>query len=297
MNIIKRALLKVYNWAIYKREQLYPYFSKRFQVVGLVETLDYILCHHCSVARYGDGEFKFVFGDHTSFQHSSPALGEALRKILLEANEKLIVCIQTMFGKLDAYKENEKQYWMGYNIRNRKKYKEHLDKHCRYYNSFISRCYMPYKDKRLAPVCFEKWKEIWDKRDIVIVEGEKTRFGVGNDLLDNARSIVRILGPNRNAFDYYATIKERILQMPNNRLILLAIGPLATVLASDLSKLGYWAIDIGHLDIEYEWYLAGATEKIPVKDKFVNEAGAGKDVGDIDNDAYKKQILYKIGVS
>lgn len=32
------------------------------------------------------------------------------------------------------------------------------------------------------------------------------------------------------------------------RLILIALGMTATVLAYDLSKAGFWAIDIGHID-------------------------------------------------
>lgn len=45
-----------------------------------------------------------------------------------------------------------------------------------------------------------------------------------------------------------------------DRLILLSYGMTATVLAYDLAKLGYWAVDLGHLDLEYEWYLHGAEE-------------------------------------
>ena len=36
-------------------------------------------------------------------------------------------------------------------------------------------------------------KGIWEGRDIIFIEGEKSRLGVGNDLFDNAQSIHRIL--------------------------------------------------------------------------------------------------------
>ena len=55
-----------------------------------------------------------------------------------------------------------------------------------------------------------------------------------------------------------------------NKLILVALGQTATVLSYDLAKLGYWAIDIGHVDIEYEWFLRGAKDKLPVAGKYVN---------------------------
>lgn len=36
-----------------------------------------------------------------------------------------------------------------------------------------------------------------------MIEGEKSRLGVGNDLFEGAKSIRRILGPAQNAFDKY----------------------------------------------------------------------------------------------
>ena len=74
-------------------------------------------------------------------------------------------------------------------------------------------------------------------------------------------------------------------------MILLALGPTATILAYDLALKGYQAIDIGHVDIEYEWFRMGATHKVPVPNKFVNEAGAGVGVGDIDNKKYLSEIV------
>ena len=54
------------------------------------------------------------------------------------------------------------------------------------------------------------------------------------------------------------------------------MGPTATILAYDLHKLGYQSIDIGHVDIEYEWFLRNCTSKIPIVNKYVNEATGRK---------------------
>ena len=128
---------------------------------------------------------------------------------------------------------------------------------------------------------------------LVLVEGAQTRFGVGNDLLDNAGSVVRILAPAVNAFSKYDEILSAIRQEADGRLILLALGPTATVLACELCRLGFWAIDIGHLDIEYEWYRMGAKEKVAVPGKYTNEAG-GVDVAECDDAGYKNQIIRRI---
>jgi hypothetical protein len=60
--------------------------------------------------------------------------------------------------------------------------------------------------------------------------------------------------------------------MTEEIIVLMALGPIATIMAYDLAKLGILAIDIGHLDIEYEWFLMGATTKARVLGKYTYEA-------------------------
>mgnify|MGYP000128627122 CR=1 FL=1 len=47
-------------------------------------------------------------------------------------------------------------------------------------------------------------------------------------------------------------------KLEKTALFLIALGPTATVLAYDLFKSGYQAIDAGHVDVEYEWWRMGA---------------------------------------
>ncbi len=46
-----------------------------------------------------------------------------------------------------------------------------------------------------------------------------------------------------------------------------------------------------HIDVEYEWYLRKAKEKIQIPGKFVNEVTGGRDFSECDDPAYKKQII------
>ena len=75
---------------------------------------------------------------------------------------------------------------------------------------------------------------------------------------------------------------------------MIALGPTATVLAFDLYKMGYWALDIGHIDIEYEWMLMNVTEKQKVTGKFTNEAIGEKLEGSIQDKFYNDQIIDQI---
>ena len=97
------------------------------------------------------------------------------------------------------------------------------------------------------------------------------------------------------SFDKYNAIIMAITQnVRKDDLILLALGQTATVLAYDLAKLGFQAIDLGHIDIEYEWYLRGATEKIAIPDKFTNESTEGHIKSELNDPLYMEQIICMI---
>ena len=274
-------------------DKVYSLFHKAPLVVDVDSSIRYIVDHRCSVARYGDGEMKFIIGEQTWFQPSYSQLKEKLTAILKSDDSSLLVCIPCIFDSLDIYAPEFRDYWRKYIVRHRRQWYHVIDLHRTYYDAFISRCYLPYKDKSKAKHYFELWKQLWNGKEILIVEGEKTRLGVGNDLFNNARKIERILGPNTDAFAHYDDIIEKVKKYDKGRLVLLALGPTATVMAADLSAEGYQAIDIGHLDIEYEWFLRQVDHKVPVEGKFVNEAGAGKHVGELNDETYLRQIIWR----
>ena len=115
-------------------------------------------------------------------------------------------------------------------------------------------------------------------------------MGVGNDLFDNVHTIRRILCPPRDAFNQYKDILTEACKLEKDVLFLIALGPTATVLAYDLFKAGYQAIDAGHVDVEYEWWRMGARRKVKLERKYVNEAANGKKVADA-GEEYQKQII------
>ena len=136
----------------------------------------------------------------------------------------------------------------------------------------ITRFYTAYKDKSKVPNYITKLKSLWQGRNVTIVEGDKSRIGIGNDLLNNSKSIKRILCPSKNAFKLYDKILNSVLKVNKKDLILISLGPTATVLAYDLTKYGYQAIDFGHADIQYEMYLRNVTRIMKIPYKIVDEA-------------------------
>ena len=151
---------------------------------------------------------------------------------------------------------------------------------------------------RLSVQILEKLKMIWDKKEILIVEGELSRMGVGNDLYENAAGLSRLICPAENAFGKYDEILEASKKYGKDKLILIALGPTATILSHDLAKNGYWAIDIGHIDVEYMWMLSKTQTKIPIKGRYVIEARGETDfeIPEAYKDSYYKSIVETISL-
>lgn len=58
--------------------------------------------------------------------------------------------------------------------------------------------------------------------------------------------------------------------------------------------MGMRAIDVGHMDIEYEWFLNGARDHELISGKFTNEAPNGDQVQDCKDSEYLKQVVKRI---
>ena len=269
---------------------------KGLQIVSPEETLNELINNNKSISRFGDGEFNLIFGNNIGFQKANKILSKRLKKILESNEDGLLIGLPNSlnFEYLDKFNDISKNYWLKYIDKN--KFKLRLFKKDKiYYSSFITRFYIAYKDKSGVSKYIKKLKKIWNKKDILIIEGEKSRLGIGNDLFNNTNSITRIICPIKNAFNLYDKILKEALKVNKNKLILLAIGPTSTVLAYDLYKAGYQVIDIGHVDIEYEWYLRNVTTKVKIEGKYVNEIKTGiNDIIDIKDKVYFNQIIAKI---
>lgn len=298
---MKKILLKLYYKYLDIKDLITVLYNKTITakkknpvVKSTDETIDKIINSRVSISRYGDGEFALMNGRDLMFQPYHKELGEKLKLIIKSNEENHIVGVPNVFGDLDIYTDKSKEYWIKYLNLNRNKIYKILKKDKIYYDSLVTRLYIDYKDKKNVKSRFNKIKMLWDNRELVIVEGDKSRLGIGNDLFDNSSKIERIICPSQDAFSKYSQIIEVVNKQDKSKLILIALGPTATALAYDLYLKGYQAIDIGHIDIEYEWFLQGATEKCPVKNKYIGEVEKGNQVELLKDSKYESQIICKI---
>ena len=273
----------------------YPLFKiKKYNIRSISETIDYMSNPGNCIVRFGDGEFLLMSNKGIDFQESDPRLSAMLRETINELhNDRLLICLPEPLRSLNNIKNSSKHIWKLNFFLNRKVYSKNCStKYC-YGNAFVSRPYMTYRSKGEADKAFSKMLDLFCDKDILIIEGEYSRSGVGNDLFSKAKTLKRIICPSSNAFRSYNKILEAAKIYGKNRLILVALGPTAKPLVCQLAKEKYWAIDIGHLDSEYEWYLARTLNKIKNGNKHFAE-NADEMIEPCTDEKYLQSIVYSL---
>lgn len=260
------------------------------------ETLQEILDKKRSIARFGDGEFAIMANrERQKFQKLDLELGKRLREVIETRDERLLIGIADNYGNLDKFTQDAADKIRGYMIDEvRKEQIQFLDLNRTYDNAYVTRPYVIMADNMTdAPkIRFDNWKKVWDSRNVIMIEGAESRLGIQNDLFDNTATLRRILAPATNSFQRYSDILKSALDTAKEEdLFLIALGPTAGVLAFDLTMEGYQAIDVGHLDLEYEWFLAGEGTRVPVPYKYNNEFPGDERAEPIIDSRYEAQII------
>lgn len=316
-NIIKQTLVNLYNhiYDIKLDFELYLRWKKDLRIqkeYGLPkiqtidDTLEKIIQDRVSICRYGDGEFKIMDGDKIFFQNGNEQLSNRLKEVIKSNNDKILICIPSFLdrrhknnisirnlSKEECKRKRAATKYMDNIVAERRLlWYSYFDMQRIYGNSLVSRFYAGVYDDEKSKRWIHKWKQVWNGKSLLIIEGEKTRLGVGNDLFSEAKRIRRILAPAISAFSVYDSILSATKKAyQENELVLIALGPTATVLAYDLALEGIQALDIGHIDIEYEWYLRKDRAHQKIEGKFVSEAKGGAVVDNIMDSEYLSQII------
>ncbi len=298
---IDRELLSLWTYANINRYRInslpyelqdpdYESFWFKPHILSKEETTDLIIRERKSFARLGDGEFASIVGQKRwNFQGESELLGRKMQEVLSSTVESLLIGLNPMFYRnlFDIPDDDADGVRAYMQPMVRRLHAQFLDPDRVYGNALFHNIDSDEDVSRL--------RKIWNNRDCVFVEGVHTRMGVGNDLFDNCASIERILGPAENAIDKYEEIINEASKQPKDKLILIAMGPTATVLAYELAKLGYQAVDIGHIDLIYEAFLRKLPNlygvDIPYKYCSKDERGPGREIEGTDDPDYKAQTV------
>lgn len=256
------------------------------------ESIQYICNNKLSLCRFGEGEISLLARKQSlKFQKYDEKLAQRMKEILTSEDARIAIAIPLAIKNRKDLNRRAAKFWhddTAYSMVDWVKYTR-LGK--KYLDSLMTRCYIDLKDRSRTEGLYSSWKEIWRNKNILIIEGKESRLGIGNDLFEGCKSIKRILCPVTNAFDRYDEILFAAQKQSKENLILIALGPTASVLAYDLAQCGYWALDVGHIDIEYEWYKMKAEIPTKVPGKYTNEVKEGNIVKDNTEKHYLEQIV------
>lgn len=283
---------KIFKWFL---SAIYPIITKFYplpKVKSIPDTIDKIIKEKVSICRFGDGELLFVSEKRSlPFQKQNERLRNYFIKILKSNHDHILVGLPVGFYSLENLKKESKLTWRAVISWTYPGVFKYLDHYKQYYNASMTRLFMDYEDTSHSDEWFKKVRSIWDNKNILLIEGEKSRLGVGNNLFENAKSIKRVLGPAHDAFDQFDRLLDFASRQDKSYLVLVAMGTTAKPLVYELALKGFQAIDIGNLDVEYEWFLRGAKEKIKIPGKYTSEAKGGRIVEDTQDKTYQSQII------
>lgn len=277
----------------------YQFIKKnQFKFMSQEQMIDLITEEKYSMCRFGDGELRWAFNiKNETFQKNDPKMAKMLKEILFsKENSNVIICLYECMNNVNEYVRDGRLFWRKFMVIHKDNIIKQIPKERVYGAANITRPYIEYKnkDKSVIEKKFNLVKKIWNNREVIIVEGKYTRLGVNNDLFDNCKSIERIICPPSDAFFLYDEICNEIRKIDKNKLIVLALGPTATIIAYYLTLEGYQCVDIGHVDIEYIWYKKNCKKKEKIPGKYVFEAGGMSEEQMEIDDEYKSQILKEI---
>jgi len=281
---------------------LFPVVKKLYRfpdVMTIEETLELILQERLSICRFGDGEFLLMLERRDlAFQYLDSNLALELQTVLKNTDPRILIGLPIGFENVDSLIWRSRVFWKSRIVLLMPLLPGYLLAKSRYGNAHVTRIFFDFKDKGRSDLYFDLWSKLWNGRDIVIIEGEHSRLGYGNTLFEGAKSVKRILAPAHNAYSEIGNIYSFVTEnLDKSILILVALGPTATVLVYNLARFGYQAVDIGNLDIEFEWKLRKVRQKVRIPNKYTGEAMGGRNVDEILGNSYFNQVIARFGIS
>jgi hypothetical protein len=194
-----------------------------------------------SIIRYGDGEISLLLGKSIHWQKYSYNLSLDLLTIIKDYSKDspYILCIpnhRIQANNQELRKTMKLHMWLPFRIL----FKSIFPNKVIYGNAILFR-YMG-----LLSMNINKY---FENLNIIFVANEKVA-SIAN--VKSSKKLTKIIVPSKNAYikkkEIMEKIKKNLSQYDKTEIIvLLSCGPLAKVLAFELSIIGYRAIDLGHI--------------------------------------------------
>ena len=216
-------------------------------------TLQELINSDRSLIRFGEGELGHLENIPEPFQEVDPLLKERLIEILGSDDPRIMLCLNRNFWYGDictTMKEICQFVWV------RRVVENYMVPGKKYYNTNVTFSYIRNIDNpSILEDWYAKWRSVWAGKDVLIVCGDRVFNDIEYNIFDNAKSMEWLHVPTCNAFEQYDAILADIRKTDSHRLVILIVGPTATVLAYDLTiQDNRRCLDLGHLAQDYDAY-------------------------------------------
>lgn len=233
--------------ALYKND-IQGFIDRYPSVWSEEETIKHLIDNRSSICRFGDGEFKLMVGErHKSFQDVNHTLNNRMAEVLNSNHSNILIAIHPVRDF-----ESLGRIWQKFIIRIGEPVLNLLDQKRTYPSMGVFRN-LPKNSKADLVARVRLIKQLWENRKIVLVVGKNSRFTFEQELFNNVQTVDYIYAPPKNAFEEYDNIIQKVRAYNKEEyLILLVLGPTATIMAYDLALEGYQAIDFGQMPGTYK---------------------------------------------
>lgn len=214
-------------------------------ILGKAETVEHVVRMGCSVSRIGDGELLIACNKRGNAENQYvPELASRLREIAgLGTTRQCLVCINIIPRQGEASFR-----WFAYYYLYMLPAPEAasvLNPQAIYGDAFAfrpQRSFYSSPSKIIGTI-----RNIWQDRKVLFVTGEGSSFEFSDELFGNVAETAFVYGRPINTYLEYDKIFNECLAYDTTWVVYIALGAAGSVLAFDLSKRGYQALDFGNL--------------------------------------------------
>ncbi len=216
------------------------------------QTIDELIKGDKSLCRFGDGEMSLMLNQSIPFQPSNKKLTERLIEVFHSSDENIMKALPRRVYYPDLINvHNYVKFIDRIHLKDlREKFATFVNNNTNYYSTEITFPFLTYQNFNDESY-YIKLQKIWRNKDITIICGTNTFDNITYNIFDCAKSIDYQYAPSIDAFSKYNTILQKAETIDNSRLIIIILGPTATILAYDLAKKGKRALDFGHVAKDY----------------------------------------------
>lgn len=226
-----------------KAKEIYPK-----NILSVSETIDYIINNNVSLSRIGDGEElqDNILGRNCKFPELRMKLTEIMKN---GSNTNCLVCI----NNFNADKENLPLFWRRHflsfwtNIVPPDVLETlSFDKVGMYGDAYAFLFYFAGATKEQVNERKRYIEKIWENKKVLFVVNQNSVVLKDKECFKNVIQKEYIFAPEADAYSNYNEIYNKIRKNYSTEwLIYIEMGAMATVLAYELSKYGYQALDMG----------------------------------------------------